>query len=261
MVYNNGLQIRPLADFRIMSVLGRIGIAYSLSCLILLYAGPRARYLWFAGLLLGYWAILAFTSAPGYPPGDLTEAGNFASWFDRTVLPGKLSRGIHDTVGLFNNIPAVASGLAGILTGEYLRSSSHIPVRKSATMAAAGLLSLLLAQAWDTVFPINKNLWSSSFVLNTAGWSLLLMALFHYVIDVKGRDGWTFFFQVIGLNSILIYMSPRFIDWSHTNQALFHWLGDIVGDPYQAVALAVTAVAVKWSALWFLYRKKVFLKI
>lgn len=261
MVYNNGLQIRPLSDFRIMSVLGRIGIAYSLSCLILLYAGPRARYLWFAGLLLGYWAILAFTSAPGFPPGDLTEAGNFASWFDRTVLPGKLSRGIHDTVGLFNNIPAVASGLAGILTGEYLRSSPHSPARKSAGMAAVGLFSLLLAQAWNTVFPINKNLWSSSFVMNTAGWSLLLMALFHYVIDVKGYRGWTFFFQVIGLNSILIYMSPRFIDWSHTNQALFHWLGDILGDPYQAVAFAATAVLVKWSALWFLYRKKVFLKI
>jgi predicted acyltransferase len=261
MVYNNGLQIRPLADFRIMSVLGRIGIAYSFSCLIFLYSGPRARYLWFASLLLGYWAILACSSAPGFPPGDLTEAGNFASWFDRTVLPGKLSRGIHDTVGLFNNIPAVASGLAGILTGDYLRSSTHTPARTSTTLAVAGILALLIAQVWDTVFPINKNLWSSSFVMNTAGWSLLLMALFHFIIDVRGHRKWTFFFQVIGINSILIYLSPRFIDWSHTNQALFHWLGDIIGNPYQAVALAATAVLVKWTGLWFLYRKNVFLKV
>lgn len=261
MIYNNGLQIQPFEDFRVMSVLGRIGIAYSLSCLILLYAGPRAQYCWFFGLLLGYWIILALCSAPGFPAGDLTEAGNFASWFDRTVLPGRLSRGIHDTVGLFNNIPAVASGLAGILTGQYLRSSSHPPARQSALLTAAGMLSLLLAQAWDTVFPINKNLWSSSFVLNTAGWSLLLMALFHYLIDVKGYVRWTFFFRVIGLNSILIYMSPRFIDWSHTNLALFQWLGQLIGDPFQAVALAATTLLVKWAACWFLYRQQVFIKV
>ncbi|MBM3442266.1 MAG: DUF5009 domain-containing protein [Bacteroidetes bacterium] len=260
-IYNNGLQLRPLYDVRLMSVLGRIGIVYACSCLIFLYAGPRARYAWFAGLLLGYWAILALCAAPGFPPGDLTEAGNVASWIDRTVLPGRLSRGIHDTVGLFNNISAVASGLAGILTGQYLRTTRHPPARQSALMAATGILSLLLAQAWNPVFPINKNLWSSSFVLTTTGWSLLLMALFHYLIDVKGYVRWTFFFRVIGLNSILIYMSPRFIDWSHTNLALFQWLGQLISDPYQAFALATTALLIKWAACWFLYRQQVFVKI
>src|SRR5437868_3851071 len=115
MVYNNGLELRPLSDFRFSSVLGRIGIAYMLANIIYLYAKERAQAIWFAGLLIGYWLILKVTSAPGFPPGDLTMEGNFASYVDRTILPGKLSLGIHDTVGFFNNIPAISTALAGIL--------------------------------------------------------------------------------------------------------------------------------------------------
>jgi len=123
MIYNNGLQIRPISDFRFMSVLGRIGFAYMFSSIIFLYAKERFQIIWFASLLIGYWLILKFTAAPGFPIGDLTEPGNFASYVDRSILPGKLSRGIHDTVGFFNNIPAISSGLAGIITGTYLRKS------------------------------------------------------------------------------------------------------------------------------------------
>ena len=261
MIYNNGLAIRPLSDFRIMSVLGRIGIGYTLSCIIYMYAGKKFQAIWFTGLLIGYWIILKCTSAPGFPMGDLTEPGNFASYFDRTVLPGKLSRGIHDTVGLFNNIAAVATSLAGVLTGNYLKNSRSNDVEKTKWLAIAGLLSIGLAIIWNIDFPINKNMWSSSFVLYTTGWNLLLFALFYFIIDVKGIQRWAFFFKVIGMNSILIYMSGKFIQWGYTNKSLFQWLGDLIGDPYNAVALAVTAVAVKWIFLKFLYNKKLFLKI
>ncbi len=122
-VYNNGLQLRPLSDIRFSSVLGRIGIAYMLANIIFLYTKERAQVIWFAGLLIGYWLILKFTSAPGFQPGDLTMKGNFASYVDRTILPGKLSLGIHDTVGFFNNIPAVSTALAGILAGTFLKKS------------------------------------------------------------------------------------------------------------------------------------------
>jgi predicted acyltransferase len=120
-IYNNGLQLRPLADIRFSSVLGRIGIAYVLANIIYIYAKERMQFIWFAGLLIGYWLILKFTSAPGFPPGDLTMQGNFASYVDRSILPGKLSLGIHDTVGFFNNIPAISTALAGIITGIYLK--------------------------------------------------------------------------------------------------------------------------------------------
>ena len=98
-IYNNGLQLRPISDIRFMSVLGRIGISTMLGAIIYLYTKERTQVIWFIGLLLGYWILMKFTSAPGFLPGDLTEAGNFSSYVDRTVLPGKLSRGIHDTVG------------------------------------------------------------------------------------------------------------------------------------------------------------------
>ena len=143
--------------------------------------------------------ILKLTSAPGFLPGDLTMQGNFASYVDRTILPGKLSLGIHDTVGFFNNIPAISTALAGILTGTFLKSNPLQPQKKAVWLAGFGVISLVLAQLWNLDFPINKNMWSSSFVLHTTGLSLLLLATFYYVIDVLGYKRWAFFFKVIGM--------------------------------------------------------------
>jgi predicted acyltransferase len=259
-IYNNGLTIKPLEEIRLMSVLGRIGLAYLFSSLIFLYTGPKTQMISFWGILVAYWLIMRFSSAPGFPAGDLTEEGNFSSWFDRTVLPGKLSRGIHDTVGLFNNLPAISSGLAGIITGNLLRKGYLPDTFKVRTMVIAGFACLLLAKFWHLVFPINKNLWSSSFVLQTVAFSLWLMAAFYYVIDVRKWTRATFF-RVIGMNSILIYMSGKFIQWSYTNKGFFQWLGDLAGEPWNAVLLAMTMILVKWVFLNFLYKRKMFLKI
>jgi predicted acyltransferase len=260
-VYNNGLEIKPMAEIRIMSVLGRIGIAYVFSNIIYLYAKEKLLIYWFAALLLTYWLILKFTSAPGFSLGDLSMEGNFASYFDRVVLPGKLSRGIHDTVGLFNNIPAVGNALAGIIAGIYLQKEKIPPSSKALFMALAGISALIIAQIWNLDFPINKNLWSSSFVLQTVGLSLLVFALFYYIIDVLKHNQWTFFFQVIGMNSILIYISGKFIDWDFTTEAFFKWLGQIVGEPYSILVIAVVLVFIKWLFLKFLYDKKIFLRV
>ncbi|MBS1973906.1 MAG: DUF5009 domain-containing protein, partial [Bacteroidetes bacterium] len=108
---------------------------------------------------------------------------------------------------------------------------------------------------------INKNLWTSSFVLNVGGWSLMLLSVFYYVIDVLGYKKWAFFFKVIGMNSILIYMSERFINWDYTNMALFKWLGQLVGDPFNIVVMAFCYVALKWGFLYFMYNKKIFLRV
>lgn len=260
-VYNNGLVIKPLSEIRIPSVLGRIGLAYMFANIIYLYSKQRTQIIWFCGLLIGYWLLLKFTSAPGFPPGDLTMQGNFASYIDRSVIPGKLYLGIHDPEGLMSTIPAIGTGLLGIMTGTMLKNSTMSQTRKVSVMAITGIIFLALAQLWNLDFPINKNLWTSSFVLNVGGWSLLLLSLFYYIIDVLGYKKWAFFFRIIGMNSILIYMSGRFINWEYSTNGFLGWVGQLVGDPFNIVAMAICYIMVKWLFLYFMYKKKIFLRV
>ena len=260
-IVNNGLVIKPISEMRLCSVLGRIGLAYVFANIIYLYTSQRAQIIWFAGLLIGYWLLLLFNSAPGYPMGDLTMEGNFASYLDRLIVPGKLYLGIHDPEGLVSTIPAIGTGLLGIYAGNLLKNSPFTMQRKALYLLIGGVIFLILAQLWNLVFPINKNLWTSSFVLHTGGWSLILLALFYYIIDVRGYKKWAFFFSIIGMNSIFIYMSGEFINWGYTNNALFTWLGQLVGDPWNIVVMAFSYVLVKWAALYFMYKKKVFLRV
>lgn len=260
-IYNNGLQIKPIHDIRFASVLGRIGIAYMFANIIYLYSSEIAQMIWFWALLIGYWLLLKFTSAPGYPHGDLTMQGNFASYMDRTILPGRLYLGIHDPEGLFSTIPAISTGILGILTGLTLKKTTLTQMQKVLRMVTVGVIFIVLALIWNFDFPINKNLWTSSFVLTVGGISLLLMALFYYVIDVLGYKGWAFFFKVIGMNSILIYISHVFISWKYTNNGLFGWLFSLVDDPWKLVVSAVTLILVKWLFLYILYKKKTFLRV
>jgi predicted acyltransferase len=260
-IYNNGLKLHPLSEIRFGSVLGRIGLAYMFANIIYLYTKQRGQIVWFASLLIGYWLLLSFTSAPGFPRGDLTMQGNFASYVDRSVLPGKLYLGIHDPEGLMSTIPAIGTALLGILAGTLLKNSPLSPSAKAGRLAVAGVISLALALAWNTIFPINKNLWTSSFVLNVGGISLLLLALFYYIIDVRGYKKWAFFFSVIGMNSILIYLSGHFINWHYMTEGFFRWLEQLVGDPWNVFVMAFCLLAVKWVFLYILYRKKIFLSV
>lgn len=260
-IANNGLQLRPLADIRFGSVLGRIGLAYMFANIIYIYANETAQIIWFCGILIGYWLLLKFNSAPGFPRGDLTMEGNFASYIDRSILPGKLYLGIHDPEGVVSTIPAIATGLLGILAGKFIKSSNTTGNAKALRLAVIGIIFIVIAWIWNLDFPVNKNLWTSSFVLNVGGISLLLLSLFYYIIDVLGYVRWAFFFRVIGMNSILIYMSGHFIDWDYTTNGFFKWLGQLVGDPFNDVVLAFCYVAIKWAFLYFMYKKKVFLRV
>ncbi|PWT71314.1 MAG: DUF5009 domain-containing protein [Bacteroidetes bacterium] len=260
-IYNNGLHLRPFTDIRFPSVLGRIGLAYMFANIIYLYSEQRTQVMWFFAILIGYWLLLLFNSAPGFPRGDLTMQGNFASFIDRSIIPGRLYLVIHDPEGLVSTIPAISTGLLGIFAGNVLRNSPTSPPKKALRLFVSGVVFLVVARVWNLYFPINKNLWTSSFVFHTGGLSLILLALFYYLIDVLGYKRWAFFFRVIGMNSILIYMSGRFIDWHYSTNGFFQWLGELIGDPYGAVAMAICLVGVKWAFLYFLYRKKVFLRI
>jgi predicted acyltransferase len=265
---NNGLKIQPISEMRFPSVLGRIGIAYMFANIIYLYSKEWAQIAWFWFFIVGYYLLLKFTSAPGFHPGDLTPQGNFASYVDRTILPGKLyvpfpntNISMHDPEGLFSTIPAISTGILGILTGTFLKKAPLTPRVKGLRMAILGIIFLVLAQIWNLDFPINKNLWSSSFVMQVGGLSLLLMSFFYYVIDVLGYQKWAFVFKVIGMNSILIYISSHFINWPYANTSLFGWLGQLAGNPYGAVVMAITFLLVKWLFLYFLYQKKTFLRV
>ena len=260
-IYNNHLQIRPISEIRFGSVLGRIGLAYMFANIIYLYTKQRAQVAWFCAILIGYWLLLKFTSAPGYPMGDLSMEGNFASYIDRVLMPGKLYLGIHDPEGLTSTIPAISTGLLGIMAGNFLKTNDLGGQKKLIYLLISGGIFVGLAHFWNLDFPINKNLWSSSFVLNVGGYSLILLGIFYYIIDVLGYKKWAFFFKVIGMNSILIYMSGQFINWNYTTNAFFKWLGQVISDPYNAVVMAICYVLVKWAFLYFMYKKNVFLKI
>ena len=203
-IYNNGLMIKPLEQIRFGSVLGRIGLAYMFANIIYLFTKQRGQIVWFCSLLIGYWLLLKFNSAPGYPRGDLSMEGNFASYVDRHLIPGKLYLGIHDPEGLVSCMPAISTGLLGIMAGNFLKNNNLPGQKKALYLFISGVVFIGLAHLWNLDFPINKNLWSSSFVLNVGGYSLALLGIFYYIIDVLGYKKWAFFFKVIGMNSILI---------------------------------------------------------
>jgi predicted acyltransferase len=177
-------------------------------------------------------------------------------------MPGKLYLGIHDPEGLFSTIPAVSTALLGVFTGNLLINT---PVNKknqtTFKLIIIGIILIIVAQIWNLFFPINKNLWTSSFVLQCGGLSMLLMALFYYLIDVLGYVKWAFFFKVIGVNSILIYMSSLFIDWSFTTNSLFKSLFQLTGEPYDSVVYVFCLLFVQWMFLYLLYKKKIYLRI
>jgi predicted acyltransferase len=261
-VYNNGLKFRAsIDDYRLCSVLARIGLAYMFANIIYLYSKQTVQAIWFVVLLVAYWLVLKFNSAPGFAPGDLSMEGNFASYIDRSILPGRLYLKIHDPEGLMSLIPSISTALLGIMTGSLLKNSPKTKKEKVVYMALAGIISISIALIWNLDFPINKNLWTSSFVMLVGGLSLILLSLFYYIIDVLGYKKWAFFFKVIGMNSILIYVSGRVIDWEYANNGLFTWLFQLSGEPYDAVVKAIFYVLVQWGFLYFLYKKNVFLRI
>lgn len=259
-IANNGLELRPISEMRFGSVLGRIGLAYMFANIIYLYTKERAQIIWFWALLFGYWGLILIAAAPGFAAGDLTMEGNIMSYIDRSIMPGKLYLGIHDPEGLMSTIPAISTALLGIYAGRILKNPSMTMTRKAGTLEVMGIAFLILGALWNFVFPINKNLWTSSFVLFVGGWSLVLLGLFYYVIDIKGYRKWAFFFSVIGMNSILIYMAPNFINWAFTTEAFFKWLIQLSG-PLGPLTFALCFVGIEWLFLYIMYKQRLFLKV
>jgi predicted acyltransferase len=186
--------------------------------------------------------------------------GNLVGWIDRNFLPGRLLQKIYDENGLITQLPALCLTVMGSLAGDILRSDRN-EGKKLQILIMAGLAGIGIGLFWGLHFPINKHLWSSSFIMLTAGMAFLILSLFYYVIDVLKFQSWAFFFQVIGMNSLTIYLAYHFIDFEHTSHALFAGLYAPLPEQFHDALEALGALILVWSMMYFLYRKKIFIKI
>jgi len=257
---NSPIPFFEIEKIRLGSVLGRIGFACFITALLFLNFSTIKRIYWIAGILIGYYAVLFLIPVPGYGAGDLSFEGNLVGWFDRTFLPGRLLQGSYDELGLLTQLPALCITVFGSIAGDILRGN-WTENKKTITLVLIGTIAILVALLWNIHFPINKRLWSSSFIMLTSGLAFLILALFYWIIDVKGIRKWTFFFKVIGLNSLAIYFAYRFIDFSFTASELFGGLYNPLPEEWHTVFDALGAMALVWGFLYILYRLKIFIKI
>ena len=258
LVYNKFFDLK-LATLRFPSVLARIGLAWMFAAWLFLAFRWKTRAVIAAVILVGYQLLLLIPAPDAAGAGPLTYEGNIVGYIDRLIMPEHLlSKGKFDPEGLLSTLPAIVTAMLGQFTGEFVRSSQR---NKTGKMLLAAAVLLAVGLVWSLWFPINKKLWTSTFVLVVGAYSVAMYAIFYWIIDVKGWKKWTFFFEVIGLNSITIYMAQRIIPFSSVNKFFLGGLAGLCPEPVGKVILAAGYVTVCWLFLLFLYRKKVFLKV
>ncbi|ULQ52972.1 acyltransferase family protein [Flavihumibacter fluvii] len=246
---------------RLGGVLQRIAIAGFVTTLLYLNFATKARMLWAAGILLFYYAAMFLIPVPGFGAGDLSFEGNLHGYIDRSILPGRLLQGTFDENGLFTQLPALCLTIMGSIAGDFLRNAAITPYGKLKKILLYGLVCIGIGLVWNLHFPINKRLWSSSFIMLTGGMSFLFLAFFYWVIDVLQLKKWAFFFVVIGMNSITIYLAYHFIDFGFTSKLLFEGLYVNSQEAWHSVFQSLGALVLVWVFLYILYRKKIFVKI
>jgi len=264
-----GLIYNGLFEFdghlRIASVLARIGFAWMFGALIFVNTKKTSvQLIWTFGLLIFYSLLFSLVPAPDAPVGlDIfSPQGNIVNWFDRMFLPGRLYAENYDPCGILGIIPATSNALLGMLTGKLLLSSGKITQnKKTLYMLYSGFIFLFAAVLLDPVIPVIKKMWTPSFVLITAGIGLILLSVFYWIIDVKGYRKWAFPFRVVGLNSITIYLGRHIINFALIRDFFFAGIASKCPKEVSAIILSCGYVLVCWIFLWFLYKKKIFLKV
>lgn len=258
---NTPIQFFDPSEIRFGSVLGRIGIACFATAILFLNYSWKTRLYIIAGILVSYYAAMFLVPVPGFGAGDLSMEGNLVGWFDRTFLPGRLKDGgIYDELGLLTQIPALCIAVFGSIAGDILRRPDS-ENKKTITLVIVGVAAIVVSLIWNLHFPINKKLWSSSFIMLTSGLGFLILALFYWVIDVKGYKKWTFFFKVIGMNSLTVYFVYHLVNFRRMSEMLIGGLYAPLSEQWQPVVQALGAWALIWLFLYFLYKKGIFIKI
>jgi predicted acyltransferase len=262
-IYNNGVRFN-FDELRYGSVLGRIGLAWMFAALIYMNTQLSSRIIWFCTILIGYWLLLLLFPAHDLGASDpFSQEGNLASFIDRHLMPGRLYLGNHDPEGLFSTIPAIGTALLGMFTGEFMLSK-HLndkPLRKVLYLIAGAIALIVIGRLWNLAFPINKNLWSSSFVCFVGGLSLLLFAVFYLIIDVWNYKKWSFFFVVIGVNPITIYLVGRIVNFRSATNFFFRGFTEILPPEWTPLINGIGITAIAWVFLYILYKKKIFLRV
>lgn len=269
---------------RIMGVLQRIGLVYIACSFVFINTNSQQQNWIIASLLVGYWLMMTLIPVPGVGFANLDPETNLGAWIDRGILTGphlwKTAK-VWDPEGVFSTIPAVATGLLGVRVGTWLRSN-HTTAEKLAWLFAAGVLTALAGLVWDGFFPINKALWTSSYVLLAGGLAMIFLATCYQLIDVWGAAvtngrAWAMPFVAYGVNAITVFflsgLIPRVMNMiklprpdgseSGLKEVLYQTaFVPYFGDPRNAsLAGAITFVAIWGVILWWMYRKDVIIKV
>jgi predicted acyltransferase len=263
-----------LSVVRIPGVLPRIAVCYLVASLIVLATGRRGRLAVLVALLVGYWLLMRYVPVPGFGAGRFDVDGNLAGYIDRAVLGRHIYTPTGDPEGLLSTLPAIATVLFGTFAGEFLRSGATAR-RKIVGLLVAGAIGLAIGRVLHPFFPINKNLWTSTFSIFTAGFACVLLGTCYWLIDVRGWRAWAKPFVVFGVNPILAYAVSSFVTknlmiyrltlngsittaWGCIFQKVFAPLASPVD---ASLLFAVTYVGIWLAVMWWFYRKKIFVKI
>src|SRR5271156_4628371 len=267
--------------WRFEGVTQRIALCYFVAAILVLWSGYRGQLIAIVVCLVGYWALLRFVPVPGLgvPGRDIPFMDpnqNLAAWLDRKLFMGHLFDGTRDPEGILSTIPAIATTLLGVLTGRWLRSQKS-SAKKAQAMLLAGICGLVAGEVWNIWFPINKNLWTSSFAVFSGGFALVFLALLYWVLEIKRwRGAWTVPILVFGMNAIagfvadsLVYGPGYTFTVKHADgttmrghdaaQANLVSLG--ASPPNASLIYSLGAVIFCWILLWLLWRKRIFLKV
>lgn len=273
----NAIEASPPLDwatFRIPGVLQRIAVVYVAVAWLTERASLRTQIAVAVAALFAYWAAMTLVPVPGVGAGVLSPEGNLASFVDRSLLGRHLLNRRWDPEGVLSTIPSIVTALAGVFAGDWLEAPrfSH----RSLWLWAAGFGAMLAGLAWDRAFPINKNLWTSSFAIFSAGLAAQLFALCHWVIDVKRRRGWSLPFAAFGRNPLAAYFLSVGFDsvltkWTVGDGgslkslayrvAFASWLRPCCGAEAASLAYATVYVALWGVLLVALYRRRLFIGI
>ena len=269
-----------LATFRIPGVLQRIALVFLAVAWLTEHGSLRVQIATVAAALAGYWAALALIPVPGIGAGVLTPEGNLASYLDRALLgrhllnPEHVLNPLFDPEGLLSTLPAIATAMCGVFAGDWLKERRQ--PHHSAWLFAAGLLATIAGLAWSRVFPINKNLWTSSFALFSAGLAAQALALFHWMVDARGRRAWSTplaaygrnplaaYFLSVGCDSILTRLSIAgggSLKGIVYRSAFVPWLRPCCGAEAASLGYAIAYVALWGVILGAMYRRRIFIRI
>ncbi|WP_237054817.1 transmembrane glucosamine N-acetyltransferase NagX [Microbulbifer sediminum] len=255
-IYNHGWGTGIPADpgeIRYASVLARIGFAWFFAAMIVWHCTARNQYIMATAILLGYWLLQALF-------GSMTPEGSINARIDQCCLPGiTYQNRAYDPEGLLSTIPAVVNALGGVFAGQWLKTHAGNHRRILQGLMAGGFVLLLGGSLWHWVYPVNKELWTGSFVLITVGCSLLLLATFYLLVDVIGWHAFTVFFSVIGMNAILVYLGTSLVNWGYTSEGLFGGIARVLPEAWGALVIATGVILLQWLVLRWLYKRAIFI--